>query len=178
MGIDLKHSTVSVNLVLRDHEELHFLRSINEVEKAQLRVAGSEGVRARDALVAALLIEEGKLERHELVHWDKIVQRWEMQFPDEDQNWLFRDRTRGRRVKPHQSDSDRRTTRCCSALRIASRLLPAKVRNEELDEWVDEIYTAVDEKSPIIRRTASILLRSLPVVVLRSRLPARSRRGG
>jgi hypothetical protein len=65
-----------------------------------------------------------------------------------------------------------------SLLALANRVLPPEDREEALAEWVDEIETAADEGLSVRRRAISILLRSLPVMALRSRLPARVRGGG
>lgn len=76
------------------------------------------------------------------------------------------------------SSPPRRVEKCRSILRIANRLLPEGSREEALDEWMDEIETAAAKELPVFRRTASIVVRSLPVLALRIRLPARAPRGG
>lgn len=71
-----------------------------------------------------------------------------------------------------------RLARCRSLLGLASGLLPASEREDAFDEWADEVETAAAEGRPILRRTCSIVARSLPVMILRSRLPKRAPRGG
>jgi hypothetical protein len=75
---------------------------------------------------------------------------------------------------------DRRAAvhRACSLLALAKRALPPEVREEALQEWVDEIESAAEEGQPVRRRAVSIVLRALPVLAVRSRLPARVRGGG
>lgn len=67
--------------------------------------------------------------------------------------------------------------RARSLLAFAYRLLPADTRLEVFDEWMDEIETAAEEKLRVRRRTISIILRSLPIMVFRSRRPVRVREG-
>lgn len=69
------------------------------------------------------------------------------------------------------STSDHSVERCRSALVIAGRLLPGAVRNEAVDEWLDEIECAASAQRGVTRRTASILIRTLPALVWRSRRP-------
>jgi hypothetical protein len=71
----------------------------------------------------------------------------------------------------------KRAAFCRSVLSVGARLLPAEVRGDALDEWTDEIATAEQEDAPVFRRTASILVRSLPPLAVRSYLPAPSVRG-
>ena len=72
----------------------------------------------------------------------------------------------------------RRAQRCKSLLAAAHRVLPRTVREEALDEWLDEIECAASQGKPVLRRTISILCRALPILAVRSRLPARARGGG
>lgn len=71
-----------------------------------------------------------------------------------------------------------RLDRCRSLLGAAAGLLPASERDDALDEWIDEIETAAALGHPIRRRTCSIVLRSLPVLALRARVPRRAPRKG
>lgn len=71
-----------------------------------------------------------------------------------------------------------RLTRCRSLLGLATGLLPASEREDAFDEWADEIETAMADGRPILRRTCSIVLRTLPVLMVRARLPKRAPRGG
>jgi hypothetical protein len=71
-----------------------------------------------------------------------------------------------------------KAVRCRSLLASASCLLPPDEREEALDEWADEIETAAQKGGPVVRRTLSILFRSLPSMALRTRLPSRVSRGG
>lgn len=73
--------------------------------------------------------------------------------------------------------SSRKVTRCRSILGLVNRALPRGVRDDMLDEWMDDIETAAEEGMPVRRRMASIL-RSLPVIAWRARRPARAREGG
>jgi hypothetical protein len=76
------------------------------------------------------------------------------------------------------SDSSaRHVARCHALLRLANFALPPAVREEALDEWMDEIQCAAEKGLPFRRRALSILCRSLPALALRARLPIRSRRG-
>jgi hypothetical protein len=72
----------------------------------------------------------------------------------------------------------RRAQGCKSLLAAAHRVLPRTVQEEALDEWLDEIECAASQGKPVLRRTISILCRALPVLAVRSRLPARARGGG
>jgi hypothetical protein len=67
--------------------------------------------------------------------------------------------------------------RCQSLLEVGQRLLPARIREETLDEWVDELETAAEKGRAIWRRTFSILFRALPSIACRSRLSLHGRRG-
>lgn len=71
----------------------------------------------------------------------------------------------------------RRVLRCRSLLRLANLALPPSAREDALDEWMDEIQSAVEEGLPFRRRALSILCRSLPMLALRARFPVRARRG-
>ncbi|HEU5254022.1 MAG TPA: hypothetical protein VFU16_11930 [Solirubrobacterales bacterium] len=67
---------------------------------------------------------------------------------------------------------------CRSVLSIAAATLPPNIREETLDEWIDELECAADENRPVLRRAVSILVRSLPILAWRSRLPSRARKPG
>ncbi len=82
-----------------------------------------------------------------------------------------------RRHDSAQSAPVKKVAKCRSVLKIANRLLPKDVRDEAIDEWMDEIECAAAADLPVFRRTLSILLRSLPALAWRSRQPARARRG-
>jgi hypothetical protein len=71
-----------------------------------------------------------------------------------------------------------RVARCRLILRIAHRVLPPGMREDALDEWMDEIECTAEKGRPVLKRTFSILFRSLPVLAWRSRGPARVRGGG
>lgn len=80
-------------------------------------------------------------------------------------------------VRPTNSKGPSRTVRRCgSLLDTAGRLLPPAVRDETLDEWIDEIETAAEDGQPVVRRTLS-LLRSLPILAWRGRRAVRVRPG-
>jgi len=68
--------------------------------------------------------------------------------------------------------------RCRSLMSMATFALPSEIREESVDEWMDEIECAAAEERPVLRRAISILLRSLPILAWRSRLPTRARRPG
>lgn len=74
--------------------------------------------------------------------------------------------------------SSRKVTRCRSILGLVNRALPRGVRDDMLDEWMDDIETAAEEGMPVRRRMVSIVLRSLPAIAWRSRRPTRAREGG
>jgi hypothetical protein len=67
-------------------------------------------------------------------------------------------------------------TRCCSALTLAHLLLPPSVRGDALDESIDEIETAAETGRPVVRRTISILVRTLPLLAVTSRVSTHARR--
>jgi hypothetical protein len=77
-----------------------------------------------------------------------------------------------------QAGPQRKVAKCRSMLELANRVLPPGVREEALDEWMDDVECAAEAKKPVIRRTLSILFRSLPSLALRSRRPARARGNG
>jgi hypothetical protein len=57
--------------------------------------------------------------------------------------------------------------------------VPSSLREDTIDEWLDEIETAADAGKPVLWRTVSILIRALPRVVARGWRPTRAgeRRG-
>jgi hypothetical protein len=71
----------------------------------------------------------------------------------------------------------RHVSRCRRLLQCANFVLPPSVREDALDEWMDEIQSAAEENLPFRRRALSILFRSLPALALRARLSVRARRG-
>ena len=71
----------------------------------------------------------------------------------------------------------RRVSGCRSILRLANFVLPRSVREDALDEWMDELLSAAEEDLSFRRRAISILCRSLPALALRARRPVRARRG-
>ncbi len=80
---------------------------------------------------------------------------------------------------PDERGSQRgRVGRCRSLLAIVRHVLPSDVRDDALDEWLDEIECAAAAGRPVVRRTASIILRALPSLAWRSRVPARARGKG
>jgi hypothetical protein len=78
----------------------------------------------------------------------------------------------------HPSGKHGKVERCHSILRVANLVLPSRVRDEALDEWIDEVECAAAEKKPVLRRTLSIVFKSLPSLALRARLPRARREGG
>jgi hypothetical protein len=75
-----------------------------------------------------------------------------------------------------RGSSARNVSRCRSLLQAANVALPSSVREDALDEWMDEIQSAAEEGLPVRRRALSILFRTLPVAALRTRLRIRARR--
>ena len=73
---------------------------------------------------------------------------------------------------------DRSVRHCRSLLGIARIALPEDVYEDAVAEWMDEIESAATNDRPVIRRAVSILIRSLPVLAWRSRLPSRVRHPG
>jgi hypothetical protein len=71
----------------------------------------------------------------------------------------------------------RQVARCRSLLEIGNLLLPPGVRDDALDEWMDEIECAAAKNRPVLPRVVSIL-RTLPLLAWRSRLARARRRGG
>jgi len=69
-------------------------------------------------------------------------------------------------------------SRCRSLLDLAKVVLPPSARDDAIDEWTDEIECAAATGRPVLRRTVSILVRSLPRLAVRSRLPKRVRERG
>lgn len=68
--------------------------------------------------------------------------------------------------------------RCRTLFYLAKVALPPSARDDAIDEWMDEIECAAAAGRPVLRRTVSILVRSLPRLALRSRLPKRVRERG
>jgi hypothetical protein len=77
---------------------------------------------------------------------------------------------------PKPRPAKRRLSFCFSFLSVAVNALPQPDRQEALDEWVDELRCAAEESLPILRRTASILVRALPSMALHGRFLSRARR--
>lgn len=76
------------------------------------------------------------------------------------------------------SDEDGRSvSRCRGLFELANMVLPRAIREDALDEWMDEIHCAVEAGLPVRQRVLSILFRSLPKQALRARFPVRARRG-
>ena len=50
----------------------------------------------------------------------------------------------------------RQIVQCRSVLGLACCLLPSDMREDALDEWLDELHCAAAEKRPVVRRTISI----------------------
>jgi len=68
--------------------------------------------------------------------------------------------------------------KCRSIVGFAKHFLPRDKRDDFADECLDEIEAAAEAGRPVFRRTASILLRALPVLIVRSRFPTRARKAG
>lgn len=81
-------------------------------------------------------------------------------------------------VGPSPPKSVSRLERCRSMVGLAKHFLPRDQRDDFADECLDEVEAAAEAGRPVIRRTASILFRALPVLIVRSRLPARARKAG
>lgn len=71
-----------------------------------------------------------------------------------------------------------RLEQCRSVVGFAKRFLPREQRDDFADECLDEIEAAAEAERPVVRRTASILFRALPVLIIRTRLPTRARKAG
>jgi hypothetical protein len=54
-------------------------------------------------------------------------------------------------------------------LRAGCAFLPPHDREDQLDEWLDEIECARERDLPVHRRTLSIVLIALPVMCVRNR---------
>jgi hypothetical protein len=153
-------SEVEFDVTLRDGGSYSFPAWVSQSVLATL-LNNSESGRATEIVVDLLRVPAGRwVEAWEIDHWGCTTEP----APREDVG----------------ETADRRAAaaRSCSLLAFAHRALPAEVREETLEEWVDEIQTAADLGLPVRRRALSILLRSLPVLALRARLPARVRGGG
>lgn len=70
----------------------------------------------------------------------------------------------------------REVARCRQHLALAARLLPAAVRQDALDEWIDEIECAAEAGKRIRGRALSIMLRTVPHAIWRAWRPAVVRR--
>jgi hypothetical protein len=79
---------------------------------------------------------------------------------------------------PEAAKEARSVGRCRSILGIAKVVLPRDVCDDAVDEWMDEIECAAAENRPVLRRTISIVVRSLPLLAWRSRVPMRVRKPG
>lgn len=67
---------------------------------------------------------------------------------------------------------NRRVARCRSILEIVHRALPASIRADALDEWIDELECAASARRPVVKRTVSIVIRAIPLMLLQGhRLP-------
>jgi hypothetical protein len=62
---------------------------------------------------------------------------------------------------------------CCSVLSLVHRLLPVTIRQDALDECIDELECAAAENRPLLRRTLSISFRAVPILAIASRVQAR-----
>lgn len=148
------------NFVLNDGSSDAFVVHLLHSELATL-LADSESGRATAIVVGLIELAIGRsIEPSEIHHWGCSTMPTELDLASAKRN---------RRAAVH---------RACSLLALAKRALPPEVREEALQEWVDEIETAADEGLPVRRRAISIVLRALPVLAVRSRLPARVRGGG
>ncbi len=62
---------------------------------------------------------------------------------------------------------ERRIKRCRSVLELVHHFLPAVIREDALDEWIDELEAAAAEGAPIVKRTVSIVTMAVPRLVIR-----------
>jgi hypothetical protein len=76
------------------------------------------------------------------------------------------------RTRPARPDAQR----CHAALRMAAGFLPREMREERLDEWLDELEAAQAAGRPVRRRTASIVVRAAPHEIWRLRVRSLKRR--
>jgi hypothetical protein len=135
-------------------------RDLSDASSAQIAEAVRRGIAERGAWNAELTDVQLVL-RDYTIHLDTTYTRWaEARSLDH----------------PAPDPIDRRVSRCRSILELANLALPSSLREDALDEWMDEIQTAAEQGLPIRRRAFSILLRSLPALALRARLPVRARR--
>lgn len=66
---------------------------------------------------------------------------------------------------------------CRSVLMVVGRVLPAEAREEMLDEWMDDLESALEQGRPLLPRVVSIL-RSFPYMVVQCRRRQPRRREG
>lgn len=156
--------TALVKVTLRDGETLQTEVPLTGFDAEALWADLNLRQKFQHAIAAELL------ETHERQGGRKEITRYQFKLRDEAQD----------RPRPaiRESAGQRKVAKCRSLLGLAHRVLPPGVREDALDEWMDEIECAAVEGKPVLRRTLSILCRSLLSLALRSRRPARARGNG
>lgn len=161
-------SEVQITATLRDGRRVALPCVVDARDLATLKKGTDDSIALAQELTLRTLRMNG-LVTFEDSDLDSAVSTWAMMFDP------IRKEDKVEQVK---APPDRRLAKCRSMLELATGFLPLAERDEALDEWTDEIETASAKGLPIFRRTCSIILRSLPVLALRSRLPKRAPRGG
>lgn len=121
---------------------------------------------------------ELRAERDRLAHGDDAFRRQFTRTVDDYELLLLQVLAIDQVSRRADARRSKRMSRHRSVLAFVDWLLPPDVREEVLDEWMDDVETASEEGKRIGRRVFWILVRSLPSEVWRSRRPARVRGGG
>jgi hypothetical protein len=165
--------------MLRGHDGR---QEIVEIDSRELRDldpdAGLSPVRLRSPAFLQGLEHRIRVERDD---WDGQLKDVRVLYIDDNlaHSWLKREGriVEGAEASDERDDTLRQISRCRGLLRLANLALPRSVREDALDEWMDEIHCAAEEGLPLRHRALSILFRSLPALALRARFPVRARRG-
>lgn len=135
-------------------------------EASSLR--GEDGVREQES--AGFAVFKRALVRYEIE--DREIRGFSVMPPSRS------DEEHGLPAIHQPAEGDRRVHRCRSVLNLAKAALPRDIRDDYIDEWMDEIECAAARNRPVLPRVMSILVRSLPILTWRSRIPTRVRRPG
>jgi hypothetical protein len=168
-------NAVEIGVTLENGQTERFLVEMPKEEWQKLHRDTESSQIAREQLILDVVSDAGIIQFPSISELSDVARSWEISFAPSD--------IRVSDDLPEVDDAkvdrpDERTAKCRWVLRLANHLLPSEAREESIDEWIDEIETASEGGVGVYRRTASILVRSLPVLAWRSRMPARVRGGG
>lgn len=164
-------SVVTISVMLRNGEALTIQEPVSPDQCRRL-LALNEGVRIR--------AEDEVLQQNQQIEgWGaRAIRQWSLMIDESGDlpAGTTRVRTASEGQLVWENPPKRRLGFCFSFLSVAVNVLPRPDRQEALDEWADELRCAAEERLPILRRTASILVRALPPMALRGRVLSRARR--